>query len=193
MPGTGYRIVERARLDARNTFGVAATAPLLVEASDAAALPELFGYAMLREGPVLVLGGGSNLLFAGDPPGVVLSLATRGIALLADDGRDAVVRADAGVGWHDLVLWTLGHGLCGLENLALIPGTVGAAPIQNIGAYGVEVRERIHAVEAYDRRAGGFVRFDAADCGFAYRDSRFKQAPDAHVVTAVEFALSRTF
>jgi len=193
MPGTGYRIVERARLDARNTFGVAATAPLLVEASDAAALPELFGYAMLREGPVLVLGGGSNLLFAGDPPGVVLSLATRGIALLSDDGRDAVVRADAGVGWHDLVLWTLGHGLCGLENLALIPGTVGAAPIQNIGAYGVEVRERIRAVEAYDRRAGRFVRFDAADCGFAYRDSRFKQAPDAHVVTAVEFALSRTF
>ena len=193
MPGTGYRIVERARLDARNTFGVAATAPLLVEASDAAALPELFGYAMLREGPVLVLGGGSNLLFAGDPPGVVLSLATRGIALLADDGRDAVVRADAGVGWHDLVMWTLGHGLGGLENLALIPGTVGAAPIQNIGAYGVEVRERIHAVEAYDRHRGGFVRFDAADCGFAYRDSRFKQAPDAHVVTAVEFALSRTF
>ncbi len=193
MPGTGYRIVERARLDARNTFGVAATAPLLVEATDAAALPELFGYAMLRDGPVLLLGGGSNLLFAGDPPGVVLSLATRGITLIADDGRDAVVRADAGVGWHDLVLWTLGHGLAGLENLALIPGTVGAAPIQNIGAYGVEVRDCIHAVEAYDRRSGRFVRFDAADCGFAYRDSRFKQDPDGYVVTGVEFALSRMF
>ena len=192
MPGTGYRIVERARLDARNTFGVAATAPLLVEASDAAALPELFGYAMLREGPVLVLGGGSNLLFAGDPPGVVLSLATRGIALLADDGRDAVVRADAGVGWHDLVLWTLGHGLCGLENLALIPGTVGAAPIQNIGAYGVEVRERIHAVEAFDRKSGGFVRFAAGECEFAYRDSLFKRDPEHYIVVAVEFALSRT-
>ena len=192
MPGTGYRIVERARLDARNTFGVAATAPLLVEASDAAALPELFGYAMLRQGPVLVLGGGSNLLFAGDPPGVVLSLATRGIALLADDGRDAVVRADAGVGWHDLVLWTLGHGLCGLENLALIPGTVGAAPIQNIGAYGVEVRERIHAVEAFDRKSGGFVRFAAGECEFAYRDSLFKRDPEHYIVVAVEFALSRT-
>ena len=192
MPGTGYRIVERARLDARNTFGVAATAPLLVEASDAAALPELFGYAMQRQGPVLVLGGGSNLLFAGDPPGVVLSLATRGIALLADDGRDAVVRADAGVGWHDLVLWTLGHGLCGLENLALIPGTVGAAPIQNIGAYGVEVRERIHAVEAFDRKSGGFVRFAAGECEFAYRDSLFKRDPEHYIVVAVEFALSRT-
>ena len=187
-----YRLLERARLDARNTFGVHATAPMLVEVADAAALPELFGYAMLREGPVLVLGGGSNLLFAGDPPGVVLSLATRGIALLADDGRDAVVRADAGVGWHDLVLWTLGHGLCGLENLALIPGTVGAAPIQNIGAYGVEVRERIHAVEAFDRKSGGFVRFAAGECEFAYRDSLFKRDPEHYIVVAVEFALSRT-
>ena len=188
-----YRLLERARLDARNTFGVHATAPMLVEVADAAALPELFGYAMLRDGPVLVLGGGSNLLFAGDPPGATLALTAQRIEMLEDDGTGAIVRADAGVAWHDFVLWTLGHGLCGLENLALIPGTVGAAPIQNIGAYGVEVRERIHAVEAYDRRAGGFVRFDAADCGFAYRDSRFKQAPDAHVVTAVEFALSRTF
>ncbi len=193
MSGVGYRIVENARLDARNTFGVPARAPMLLEVADAAALPELFAYAMLREQPVLVLGGGSNLLFAGDAPGAVLSLASQRIEIIDDDADTCIVRADAGVGWHDFVLWTLGHGLCGLENLALIPGTVGAAPIQNIGAYGVEVRERIHAVEAYDRHGGGFVRFDAADCGFAYRDSRFKQAPDAHVVTAVEFALSRTF
>jgi UDP-N-acetylmuramate dehydrogenase len=124
---------------------------------------------------------------------VVLSLATRSIAVLHDDGHAAVVRADAGVAWHDLVLWTLGHGLCGLENLALIPGTVGAAPIQNIGAYGVEVREHIRAVEAFDRRSGRFTRFDAIDCGFGYRDSRFKQDPDAQVVTAVEFTLSRSF
>ncbi len=88
MPGTGYRIVERARLDARNTFGVAATAPLLVEASDAAALPELFGYAMLREGPVLVLGGGSNLLFAGDPPGAALSLTAQRIEIVARGERE---------------------------------------------------------------------------------------------------------
>src|SRR5690606_12047023 len=134
----GYRLVEDARLDARNTFGVAARTPMLVEVSDSAALPELFGYAMLRDGPVPVLGGGSNLLFAGDAPGAVLSLAAQGIGILDDDGEHCGVRADAGVGWHDFVLWTLGHGLSGLENLALIPGTVGAAPIQNIGAYGVE-------------------------------------------------------
>ena len=187
----GYRLLENARLDARNTFGVAARAPMLIEATNASALPELFGYAMLRDGPALVLGGGSNLLFAGDAPGAVLALETRSIGIV-EDGEVALVRADAGVGWHDFVLWTLGHGLCGLENLALIPGTVGAAPIQNIGAYGVEVRERIHAVDAFDRRDGGFVRLGNADCAFAYRDSLFKHDPDRHVVTAVEFALPRT-
>jgi len=188
----GYRLVENARLDARNTFGVAARAPLLVEVSDAAVLPELFGYAMLRDGPVLVLGGGSNLLFAGDPQGAVLTLGAQSIRILEDDGDTAIVRADAGVEWQALVLWTLGHGLGGLENLALIPGTVGAAPIQNIGAYGVEVREHIHIVEAFDRMLLRQVRVDPANCGFAYRDSVFKRDPERHVVTAVEFRLSRT-
>ncbi len=188
----GYRIVERARLDARNTFGVKATAPMLVEVQDAAALPEVFAYAMLRDGPVLVLGSGSNLLFAGDPPGAVLCLTAQRIGIVADDGGTAIVRADAGVGWHDFVLWTLGHGLCGMENLALIPGTVGAAPIQNIGAYGVEVRDCIHAVEAFDRRSGAFVRFDRHACAFAYRDSLFKRDPEHYIVTAVEFALAQT-
>ena len=188
----GFRLIENARLDARNTFGVPATAPMLVEVADVAALPELFGYAMLRDGPVLVLGGGSNLLFAGDPPGATLALTAQRIEMLEDDGTGAIVRADAGVAWHDFVLWTLGHGLCGLENLALIPGTVGAAPIQNIGAYGVEVRERIHAVEAFDRKSGGFVRFAAGECEFAYRDSLFKRDPEHYIVVAVEFALSRT-
>ena len=189
---TGYRLVENARLDARNTFGVAARAPMLVEVSDTSALAELFGYAMLRDGPVLVLGGGSNLLFAGDAPGAVLALSSQRIDIIDNQDDAAIVRADAGVGWHDFVLWTLGHGLCGLENLALIPGTVGAAPIQNIGAYGVEVRDRIRAVHAYDRHDGRVVRIDAGDCAFAYRDSLFKQDPDRYVVIAVEFALSRT-
>ena len=187
-----YRIHEDARLDTRNTFGVRATAPMLIEVKDARALPELFGYAMLRDGPVLVLGGGSNLLFAGDPQGSVLVLTAQRIEIMEDDGDTAIVRADAGVSWHDLVLWTLGHGLCGLENLALIPGTVGAAPIQNIGAYGVEVRDSIHAVEAFDRHASITVRLGNKACAFAYRDSLFKRDPDHYVVTAVEFALSRT-
>ena len=117
MSTAAYRIVENARLDARNTFGVQATAPLLVEVADASALPDLFGKAMPDDCPALVLGGGSNLLFAGDPAGVVLALTAQRIGIRDDDGARAIVRADAGVGWHDLVLWTLGHGLCGLENL----------------------------------------------------------------------------
>lgn len=194
----GYRISEDAALDMRNTFGVAARAPLLVEVSDATVLPTLLASPHLRDAPVLVLGGGSNLLFAGDAPGAVLLLQARAMQILdgADvDGADAdhvIVRADAGGGWHDLVLWTLDQGLAGLENLALIPGTVGAAPIQNIGAYGVEVREHIHAVEALDRRTGELRRLAVTDCGFGYRDSVFKRDPDRFVVTAVEFALSRT-
>ena len=191
-PAPGYRIFEDARLDARNTFGVPARAPMLVEVPDAAALPELFGNAMLRDGPVLVLGGGSNLLFAGDPEGVVVALTGRGRRIVGDDGTHAIVRAEAGGEWHDLVLWTLGQGLSGLENLALIPGTVGAAPIQNIGAYGVEVRERIHAVEAFERATRAVHRFSADECAFSYRDSRFKHEPDRFVVTAVELALPRT-
>jgi UDP-N-acetylmuramate dehydrogenase len=186
-----YRLVENARLDGRNTFGIAARAPMLAEVSDSSALAELFCDPMLRDGPVLVLGGGSNVLFAGNPDGVVLALATQKIEILDDDGEDVVVRADAGVEWHALVLWTLGHGLAGLENLALIPGTVGAAPIQNIGAYGVEVREHVHAFEAFERTSGALLRLDPATCGFAYRDSAFKRQPDRYVVTAVEFRLSR--
>jgi UDP-N-acetylmuramate dehydrogenase len=189
-----FRLHESARLDARNTFGVPACAPLLVEVADAAALPGLFHDGVLDDGPVLVLGGGSNLLFAGDPEGVVLALGGQHIGLL--DARDTgegrvVVRADAGVQWHALVTWTLSHGLAGLENLALIPGTVGAAPIQNIGAYGVEVCETIHAVEAFDRHGAGMRRLAPGECAFSYRDSLFKREPGRFVVTAVEFALSR--
>jgi UDP-N-acetylmuramate dehydrogenase len=95
------------------------------------------------------------------------------------------------VEWHALVLWTLQQGLMGLENLALIPGTTGAAPIQNIGAYGTEVGEFVHAVETWDRNAGAITRLDRGHCAFAYRDSLFKRVPDRHIVLAVEFALPR--
>ncbi len=188
----GCRYTEDARLDARNTFGVAARAPLLVEIADAAALPAVLADPALRDDALLVLGGGSNLLFAGDAPGPVLALETRGMRVLADHGDFAIVRADAGASWDAFVRWTLSQGLAGLENLALIPGTVGAAPIQNIGAYGTEVRERIHVVEAFERDAGELRRMAPDRCAFAYRDSAFKREPDRYIVTAVEFALPRT-
>jgi len=187
----GYTVIENAPLTARNTFRVPARADLLIEVSDAAMLPQLFALPALARGPVLVLGGGSNLLLTRDWPGVAVSLCGSGIRVLQDDGDSARVRVEAGENWHDLVLWSLARGFVGLENLALIPGTVGAAPIQNIGAYGVEVREFVEAVDAFDRTTGRNVRLAAADCAFAYRDSVFKREPTRYVVTAVEFRLPR--
>jgi UDP-N-acetylmuramate dehydrogenase len=194
MPGCRY--TEDARLDARNTFGVAARTPLLVEVEDAAALPAVLADPLLRDGMqrgrgLLVLGGGSNLLFAGDAPGPVLAISACDMRVLADHGDFAIVRVDAGASWDGFVRWSLAQGLAGLENLALIPGTVGAAPIQNIGAYGAEVRERIHAVEAFERATGEVRRLAPAACAFAYRDSLFKREPERYVVTAVEFELPR--
>ncbi|MBF6023546.1 UDP-N-acetylmuramate dehydrogenase [Lysobacter niastensis] len=185
------RILRDAPLLTRNTFGVEATAPLLAEVSDAAALPELLARPEFAGRPTLVIGGGSNLLFAGNPDVPLLALTARGVRIVRDDGERAIVRADAGVAWHWFVMHTLAEGFAGLENLALIPGTVGAAPIQNIGAYGVEVREFIHAVEAFEPATGQVRRLDAQACAFAYRDSVFKHAPDRYVVTAVEFDLPR--
>jgi UDP-N-acetylmuramate dehydrogenase len=187
----GYTIVENAPLEARNTFRVPARAELLVDVNRLEVLPDLFKQAGLKS-QLLVLGAGSNMLFTRDWPGVVLSLTASGIRILEDRGDAALIRVEAGENWNDFVHWSLGRGFVGLENLALIPGTVGAAPIQNIGAYGAEVCEFVHIVEVFDRDAGQFARLDNADCGFAYRDSIFKRAPGRYLVTAVEFLLPRS-
>jgi len=186
-----WRVTRDASLRARNSFGVQARAPWLVELADARALPQVLALPQLRGTLPLVLGGGSNLLFAGDAPRPVLSLDTHGIALLDEHDGVARVRVDAGVNWHALVKWSVAKGLMGLENLALIPGTTGAAPIQNIGAYGTELAEFVGRVEGFDHRVGEMVRLDAAACCFGYRDSVFKQQPDRYIVTAVEFWLAR--
>ena len=186
------RILRDAPLRQRNTFGVAACAPLLAEVADPAALPELLETPGFRGRPLLLLGGGSNLLFVGDLEQPVIALTRREVAVVSDAGSDAtIVRADAGLSWHELVMQTLALRLAGLENLALIPGTVGAAPIQNIGAYGVEVRQFVHAVEAFEPATGLLHRLDPGSCGFGYRDSIFKRQPERYIVTAVEFALPR--
>lgn len=186
-----WRVTADADLRSRNTFGVAARAPWLVEVNDSHALGEVLALPEFEGAAPMVLGGGSNLLFAGDPDVAVLALDTHRIEIIEDDGLTAIVRVDAGVEWHALVLWTLQQGLMGLENLALIPGTAGAAPIQNIGAYGTEVGEFVYAVETWDRSVGAMTRLDRDHCAFAYRDSLFKQQPDRHIVVAVEFALPR--
>ena len=185
-----FTLVENAALASLNTLRVAAQARWLAELRDPDALPALLDSPAAR-GPVLVLGEGSNVLFVGDFPGLVLRPLATGVQVRDDDGVTVRVRAAAGVGWDAFVDWTLARGLAGLENLALIPGLVGAAPIQNIGAYGVEVAETIACVEAWDRHRGCSTRMTREQCGFGYRDSVFKRDPQRWIVTAVEFQLSR--
>ncbi|MGY4515657.1 UDP-N-acetylmuramate dehydrogenase [Lysobacter sp. HA18] len=188
-PIPGVRITRDADLRKLNTFGVDARAPWLVEVDDASRLADVFADIPLSGTTPLVLGGGSNVLFVGAPSEPVLRLTGTRIRLIDDDGTTVRIKVDAGFGWHQLVMRTLDDGLTGLENLALIPGTAGAAPIQNIGAYGVEVRELIDAVHAFEPATGRHVRLSNEECGFAYRDSVFKHEPSRYIVTAVEFRL----
>jgi UDP-N-acetylmuramate dehydrogenase len=187
----GYTVIENAPLAGRNTFHVTARADMLIDVHATEALPTIAAYASLQKSPPLILGGGSNILFTRDWPGAMLSMSTSGIRILENDSDAVLVRFEAGENWNDAVQWSLGQGFCGLENLILIPGTVGAAPIQNIGAYGVEIREFMHAVEAFEWRTRAFVRLSNADCRFDYRDSVFKRDPSRYIVTGVELRLPR--
>ena len=185
----GYTLLEQASLSAHNTLRVAARARWLAEVHDPRALPKLLASPALQQLPRLVLGEGSNVLFTTDYPGLVVRLATRGIEVRDPNNPTTHLRAAAGEHWDDLVRWSLGHGYPGLENLILIPGSVGAAPFQNIGAYGVEVAEYIHSVEAWDRQTQQTVELPGTACEFGYRDSCFKHQPDRWIVTAVNFIL----
>ncbi len=187
----GYTIVENASLAGRNTFRVPARAEILIDVRRTEALPEVLSIPYVRNNPLLILGGGSNMLFTRDWPGAVVCTATHDIRILDDYGQAALLRVEAGENWNDFVHWSLSRGYVGLENLVLIPGSVGAAPIQNIGAYGREVSQFIVTVEAWDRDAARLVRLDNASCRFAYRDSLFKREPDRHVITAVVFLVPR--
>jgi UDP-N-acetylmuramate dehydrogenase len=127
--------------------------------------------------PPFVLGGGSNLVITGDIKQLVIKVEISGRRLVEESAKGWVVEAGAGEDWHDFVRWTLEQGYPGLENLALIPGTVGASPVQNIGAYGVELHDRFSALDAIDLQTGQSFTLDAAKCGFGYRDSVFKHTP----------------
>ncbi|WP_434027854.1 UDP-N-acetylmuramate dehydrogenase [[Pseudomonas] boreopolis] len=188
-PAPAWTLVEHAPLRSFNTFHVAATAPRLLEVADPLALPEALALPDVAGAAPLVLGAGSNVLLADDPEGTVLTFTNRTIEVIAHHADHAILRAGAGMPWHELVMWSLQQGLSGLENLALIPGTAGAAPIQNIGAYGAQVGDFVHAVEAFDRTEGRFVRLDAQACAFGYRDSVFKREPDRWLIGALELDL----
>ena len=188
--------VEReADLSRRNTLALAGHAALyarITATEQLAALADSYAPGGRRR---FVLGGGSNLVLAGDFDGLVLHVALPGRTLAGEDADAWYVRAGAGENWHDFVQWTLAQGWPGLENLSLIPGTVGAAPIQNIGAYGLEAGDRFQALTAFDLRAGEAVRFDRAACRFGYRDSVFKQEgwhlDGRFVITEVTFRLPK--
>src|SRR5476651_1970389 len=175
-----------------NSFGVDVQAHLFAEAHSDADVREALAYAATNAVPLLVIGGGSNLLLTADIQALVLRMATRGIRVLSDDGSQVVIEAEAGEPWHPFVQHTLAKGLSGLENLSLIPGTVGAAPMQNIGAYGVEIKDVFAGLTALDRQTGELRDFTLAECNFAYRDSLFKQQPGRWLILRVRFTLNRT-
>jgi len=174
-----------------NTFGVAVTAQYFAEAHNDDDVREALAYAAEHQLPLTVIGGGSNLLLTGDVQGLVLRMATRGIRILREDCIQAIVEAEAGEPWHPFVLDTLAQGIKGLENLSLIPGTVGAAPMQNIGAYGVELKDVFHSLTALDRQTGELRDFTLEECAFGYRDSVFKHEIGRWLILRVRFALSR--
>ena len=181
-------------LRACNTFGFDARARWFCRIES----PEQFA-AVLRDPrvaglPHLVLGSGSNIVLTRDFEGVVMHVALAGKRLVRDDSEAWYVEAAAGENWHEFVAWTLGQGLPGLENLALIPGTVGAAPVQNIGAYGLELAERFGSLRAVELATGDMHEFDAAQCGFGYRDSFFKrEGRGRFAITSVTFRLAKAW
>jgi UDP-N-acetylmuramate dehydrogenase len=175
-----------------NTFGLPAVARTLVRVASDDDVRQVVGHPTFGRAPKFVLGGGSNIILTRDMPQVVLKVEVRGMRLVEERADAWIVEAGAGEGWHDLVAFTLARGWPGLENLALIPGTVGASPVQNIGAYGVELQDRFESLDAVDLASGRTVTLHAADCAFGYRDSVFKHAlAGRSVITRVRLRLPR--
>ncbi len=184
-------VLESGNLSGRNTLGLTAQADRVVAITHAMQLEQALIDAR-PFGPITVLGGGSNVVMHPVQLGTVLLMNIKGRELRADDGDRVVLRVGAGENWHELVLWCHHHGLHGLANLALIPGSVGAAPIQNIGAYGVEVAQFIRAVHVIHRETLATTALSPESCQFRYRDSYFKHEEGAQwIITAVDLLLDR--
>lgn len=180
------KISDNYALRSLNTFGLDAEAAHWAEFRSPEELRELILASRDNRWPWYVLSGGSNIILTGNFPGLILHPVGNGITMPGP----GLVRAEAGVVWDDLVAWTVGHGLGGLENLSYIPGYVGAAPVQNIGAYGAEAKDTIETVEYFDTETLDTVRISGADCAFGYRESIFKGPLRGRaIVTAVEFRL----
>lgn len=180
-------------LSSRNTLALRARSRFGIAIENPAQLPILFAQAARLDLPVRVLGGGSNVVLAPDFGGITALIETKGKAIIAQNEDATIIEAQAGETWHDLVRWSVEQGLGGLENLALIPGTAGAAPVQNIGAYGAELADIFDSAMVYDRSSGETQSFTRAACAFAYRHSVFKQDKDRYIVLSIRLALPRVW
>jgi UDP-N-acetylmuramate dehydrogenase len=178
-------------LKGRNTFGLDAVADVAFEITAPEQIAGVMKGVHEQNLPWRVLGGGSNVILPKVLPGATLLMNITGQEIISSDRNATVVAVGSGVNWHEFVAWTLENDLPGLENLALIPGTVGAAPIQNIGAYGVEIADYIDHVEAFDVEKQAFVTLSKEACQFSYRDSYFKQHPQRFIVTKVVFKIAK--
>ena len=186
-----------------NSFGISAYTNLFAKFNSFDELSELFEFKQPQTtnhpegGPAgkpqtLILGGGSNILFTKDFDGLILKNEIKGIKTIKEDKHHVYVQAGAGENWHQFVLYCIKHGLAGVENLSLIPGNVGASPMQNIGAYGAEIKDVFYSLEAYHIHDKKLINFTLNDCEFGYRDSVFKRKfKDQFVITDVTFRLNR--
>lgn len=183
---------EHYNLKDLNTFGLAEEARYFVSLDSESQIPELINSEIYKNNEVLWLGGGSNMLLTQAFPGLVVRLNFKGKQIDLKDPSHAIVSAKAGENWHDFVQFCIKQGLGGLENLSLIPGNVGTAPIQNIGAYGVEIKDHFYRLRAFDLKEEIWCEFDRDECDFGYRWSIFKgKAKGRYVITEVQFILSR--
>jgi len=174
-----------------NTFGVSVNTPLFAEMRSSLELQEVLKDPRFED--ALILGGGSNVLLLQDLSRSVIKISIPGIRIMEETEQTAIVSAGAGVVWHDLVMWCIANNLGGIENLSLIPGLVGAAPIQNSGAYGVELSDVFHNAIGIGRKTGDSKIFEAEDCEFGYRDSIFKnELKDEYVITTLRLSLTKS-
>ena len=192
MQNSAVQVESGVSLKPFNTFALPAVARSLVRVTGDADVRAVVDHPKFGRAPKFILGGGSNIVLTRDMPQVVLKVEVRGMKLVEERADAWIIEAGAGENWHDFVAWTLDQGYPGLENLALIPGTVGAAPVQNIGAYGLELAERFESLDAVDLVTGRGVTMGSGICAFSYRDSVFKHSlAGRSVITRVRLRLPR--